>query len=78
MTTLFVIATLEGWPKIMFTTFDANDADVGPIRDNNSIMGYYFVVFIFVGSYFLLNLFVGVLFYEYTKAQKNERGYFSK
>lgn len=68
MITIFVMATLEGWPDIMFTTFDANDETIGPIRDNNTEMGYFFLVFIFIGSYFLLNLFVGVLFYEYTNA----------
>ena len=39
--------------------------------DNSWYYGYYFVVFLFIGSLFLLNLFVGVMFLNFTKVQKH-------
>mmetsp|Transcript_5998 Transcript_5998/g.5333 ORF Transcript_5998/g.5333 Transcript_5998/m.5333 type:complete len:135 (+) Transcript_5998:3-407(+) len=73
MLSLFIISTQEGWPDIMYTIADADDADKGPSKNNSAAFAYiYFVVFIFIGSYFLLNLFVGVIFFEYIRAEKNE------
>lgn len=73
MLSLFILSTQEGWPDIMNNVSDANDAQYGPIFNENATFSYiYFIIFIFVGSYFLLNLFVGVLFMEYAKAQDEE------
>ena len=35
--------------------------------------GYFFVVFILIGSFLFLNLFVGVIFKEFEDAQKEEK-----
>ncbi len=40
--------------------------------ENNIYFGYYFVVFILVGSFFLINFLIGVLFLKFTQAQKEE------
>ena len=67
------MSTGENWPGIMFTVADANDASTGPIEDDNKLFaGFYFVVFLLIGSFFLINLFVGVIFLEFTRAEKRE------
>ena len=37
------------------------------------MMGFFFVIFILIGSFFLMNFFVGVLFLKYSQAAKNEQ-----
>jgi hypothetical protein len=50
--------------------------DQGPQKENSVVNGFFFIVFILVGSFFLMNFFVGVLFMKYTQAAKNEqKGY---
>lgn len=40
------------------------------------INGFFFIIFILVGSFFLMNFFIGVLFLKYSQAAKNEtKGY---
>lgn len=73
MLSLFILSTLEGWPDLMRQTLDANGTEVGPKRDASPLSGYFFVVFIFVGSFFFLNFFVGVIFLNYEEAQKAEK-----
>jgi hypothetical protein len=72
MKALFIIATFEGWPDIMHQAVDATGMDEGPLFENNIYFGYYFVLFILVGSFFLVNFLIGVLFLKYTQAQKEE------
>jgi hypothetical protein len=72
MKALFIIATFEGWPDIMHQAVDATGIDEGPLFENNIYFGYYFVLFILVGSFFLVNFLIGVLFLKYTQAQKEE------
>ena len=79
MMTLFIVATLEGWPDIMHQTLDVNKLDMGPIMENKSISGViFFVVFILIGSFFFLNFFVGVLQMNYLKAKKEEKQGFTE
>ena len=68
MITLFVIATLEGWPDIMLQAVDGNSS--GPVKDSNPLTAYYFIVFILIGAFFFLNFFVGVIFMNFEAAQK--------
>jgi len=38
--------------------------------------GFFFIIFILIGSFFLMNFFIGVLFMKYQQAAKNEqKGY---
>jgi len=68
MMTLFVVASLEGWPDIMIATVDAVGIDKGPEKEANALYAIFYMVFILVGSFFLLNFFIGVLFLKYTQA----------
>lgn len=72
MLTLFGVASLEGWPDVMVAAVDTTEKDEGPILEASVINGFFFILFILVGSFFLMNFFVGVLFLKYTQAQKAE------
>jgi hypothetical protein len=65
MITLFVVASLEGWPDIMFYTLDHTEIDKGPTYNNSPAYMTYFIIFILVGSFFLINFFIGVLFLKF-------------
>ena len=67
-TTLYVVASLEGWPDIMYQVLDMVDIDTGPKLENNTVGMIYFVVFILIGSFFFLNFFIGVLFMKFNQA----------
>jgi hypothetical protein len=70
LNTLLVVASLEGWPDIMFTAVDTVDVDEGPQLDYNiAVATTFFLVYIMVGSFFLLNLFIGVLFVKFNQAK---------
>jgi len=68
MMTLFVVASLEGWPDIMIATVDATGVDKGPEIEASVIYSVFYMIFILIGSFFLLNFFIGVLFLKYTQA----------
>ena len=68
MITLFAIATLENWPDTMYNAINIQGLDLGPKRFASPINGYFFVIFILIGSFLFLNLFVGVIFKEFDDA----------
>lgn len=68
MMTLFVVASLEGWPDIMIATVDATGVNKGPEKEATPIYAVFYMIFILIGSFFLLNFFIGVLFLKYTQA----------
>lgn len=74
MLTLFNVASLEGWPDVMIAAVDTvSEIDEGPKQEASVELGFFFVIFILVGSFFLMNLFVGVLFMKYTAAEKRDK-----
>ena len=73
---LFELATQENWPIMVYQAIDCTSVDNGPEMEANWYYAYFFVIFLFIGSMFLLNLFVGVLFYNFTKVQKQETATF--
>jgi len=72
MMTLFVIASLEGWPDTMYQAIDVTKRDNGPKYEYSPSQSIFFVIFILIGSFFFLNFFIGVLFLKYEQAQKKE------
>lgn len=68
MMSLYVIASLEGWPDIMYQAIDSSEVDKGPILNNNPVTALYFVLFILIGSFFFMNFFIGVLFLNFKAA----------
>lgn len=65
MMTLFIVASLEGWPDIMLAAVDSTEVDHGPDPEASPMNAYFFLLFILIGSFFLLNFFIGVLFLKY-------------
>ena len=73
MMTLFIVATLEGWPDIMHQTLDVTKVDLGPSFEASTLSGVlFFIVFILIGSFFFMNFFVGVLQMNYLAAKREE------
>lgn len=78
MLTLFIVASREGWPDIMYKSIDVTKRDNGPKYEASPGQAIFFVIFILIGSFFFLNFFIGVLFLKYEQAQKKEEAGFSK
>jgi len=78
MMTLFIVASLEGWPDIMYQAIDVTKIDNGPKLYSSPGYSAFFIVFILIGSFFFLNFFIGVLFLKYEQAQKREEAGFNK
>lgn len=57
----------------MFDIVDGDSAERGPSFEGNTMIKYYILFFIIVGSFFFMNLFIGVIFDEYTKNTRNEK-----
>ena len=70
MMTLFIVASLEGWPDIMYQAIDVTRKDNGPKKEGSPANSGFFIIFILIGSFFFLNFFIGVLFIEYEAAKK--------
>lgn len=50
----------------------------GPEKEASVHMGFFFIVYILIGSFFLMNFFVGVLFMKYTAAAARENVGYTK
>ena len=72
MMTLFIVASLEGWPDIMYQAIDVTKKDNGPKELASPGQAGFFIVFILIGAFFFLNFFIGVLFLKYEQARKEE------
>ena len=48
--TLFVCATFEGWPGILYVSIDSNAEDIGPVHNYRPIVAiFYFIYIIIIG-----------------------------
>ena len=66
--TLFILSTLESWPRIYEYLKDCDLKTNGPSPNISSVYASSFCIcFICLGSFFFMNLFVGVLFNEYNR-----------
>ena len=68
MLSLFTVATMENWPNYMYQAMNIQGEGLGPKLFASPENGYFFVVFILIGSFLFLNLFVGVIFSEFENA----------
>lgn len=78
---LFVSASGEGWPDVMFQTSDITDMDRTPKLNNTPYYAYFWVVYITVVCFFFAELFVGAVFNKFCELRKeaeakNERSVF--
>merc|ERR1712142_247189 len=59
MLTLFVVATFEGWPGILYVSIDSNEADFGPKQDYRPHVFFFYFVYLIIIAFFMINIFVG-------------------
>jgi hypothetical protein len=76
MTSLFIIATTEGWIEMMFMGVDARGIDLQPKTNSRIYWQLFYVGFIVVGAFFVMNLFVGVVVDSFNTEKDKLRGYF--
>ena len=67
---LYIMATGEGWPNIMFTAMDVTQIDFQPKRDESWFLAYYFVLFITVTVFFFLELVIGAIFQNFINLKR--------
>eukprot|EP01065_Artemidia_motanka_P022249 TRINITY_DN26463_c0_g1_i1.p1 TRINITY_DN26463_c0_g1~~TRINITY_DN26463_c0_g1_i1.p1 ORF type:complete len:2411 (+),score=697.09 TRINITY_DN26463_c0_g1_i1:138-7370(+) len=61
LSTLFQVATADGWSSVMISAIDARGVGLNPRRKANPQNSVFFVLFMVVGGFFAVNLFIGVL-----------------
>ncbi|XP_057305572.1 sodium channel protein 1 brain-like isoform X3 [Hydractinia symbiolongicarpus] len=67
---LLQVATFEGWIEVMRDAVDATKIDEQPVRENNFVAYFYFVIFIIIGAFFILNLFISVIIDNFYRLKK--------
>ena len=65
MYALYEISSQNDWIVKAHYAMDATEVNRMPVRDTNSLWGYFFIVFVVINNFFLLNLFVGVIYEKY-------------
>ena len=65
MYALYEISSQNDWIVKAHYAMDATEIGRMPVRDSNSLWGYFFIVFVVINNFFLLNLFVGVIYEKY-------------
>jgi hypothetical protein len=69
---LFVSASGEGWPDVMFATSDITDIDRTPKLNNSPINAYYWITYITIVCFFIVELFVGALFTKFAEMKRRD------
>jgi len=59
MLTLFVVATFEGWPGILYVSIDSNAPDIGPKHNYRPYVAIFYFIYIIIIAFFMVNIFVG-------------------
>lgn len=70
VSTLFQMATTEGWIDVMNSGVDSTDIDLSPIVNFNLYWSLFFILFILFGNFLILNLFVGVVVSTFNKEKE--------
>jgi len=70
MSTLFQMATTEGWIDMMNRGVDSVSIDSQPVRNQNVYWALFFILFIILGNFFILNLFAGVVVSTFNKEKQ--------
>jgi len=70
VSTLFQVATSEGWLIEMYKAVDATNIDQQPEMNNNKYWIVFYLVYFFVGNFLVINMFIAVIGETYLE-QKN-------
>jgi len=68
-----IISTTEGWIDLMYAAVDSHGIDMQPVRNQNYLYIYFFILFIVIGSFFALNLFVGVMIDNFGQVKEGQQ-----
>jgi len=68
---LFVSASGEGWPDVMFATCDIMGIDHQPKENAKPYYAYYWVVYVSLVCFFFAELFVGAIFEKFCELKRN-------
>jgi len=68
---LFVSASGEGWPDIMFATSDITGIDRTPKLNNSPHYAYFWVIYVTLVCFFFAELFVGAVFNKFVELKRN-------
>ncbi|KAK7247748.1 hypothetical protein SO694_00088166 [Aureococcus anophagefferens] len=72
---LFEVATLEGWPALMYAAMDVTeDRHAHPQRNATPAHALFYVIFVVMGSFFVMNIFVGVVVHKFQMAKERTDG----
>jgi len=70
MLTMFVLASMDDWPKVMWSGVDATGKRTGPKQDNNQLIVLYFLASLLIAAFLVINIFVGVFVDNYNTASE--------
>lgn len=77
VSTLFQIATSEGWVYEMYKAVDSSASDDQPHWNSNPYWMIYFLVYFFVGNFMVMNMFIGVIGETYLNQKSRASLFFS-
>lgn len=71
---LYIESTLDDWEDLIYRMVDANQEDMGPVRDYNQPVAFFLVAWIVVGGFFTMNMFVGAIIDGFNGVKKSTDG----
>nr|XP_026689963.1 voltage-dependent L-type calcium channel subunit alpha-1D isoform X2 [Ciona intestinalis] len=72
MLTLFVVATFEGWPALLYKSIDSWKEGVGPKYDARPAVALFYFIYIIVIAFFMMNIFVGFVIVTFQEQGEQE------
>jgi hypothetical protein len=71
MVTIFHMSTTAGWAEVMYNGMNSRGIDLQPERLYRPLIGFYFVIVIFICAFFIANMFIGVVISTFNKEKEN-------
>ncbi|XP_039270704.2 voltage-dependent L-type calcium channel subunit alpha-1D-like isoform X2 [Styela clava] len=72
MLALFVVATFEGWPGLLYKSIDSWEEDHGPKYDARPAVALFYFIYIIVIAFFMMNIFVGFVIVTFQEQGEQE------
>nr|CAB3227402.1 voltage-dependent L-type calcium channel subunit alpha-1D-like [Phallusia mammillata] len=72
MLTLFVVATFEGWPGLLYKSIDSWHEGYGPKYDARPAVALFYFIYIIVIAFFMMNIFVGFVIVTFQEQGEQE------
>lgn len=72
MLTLFVVATFEGWPMLLYKSIDSHTEGMGPVQNHQPAVAIFYFIYIIVIAFFMMNIFVGFVIVTFQNEGEQE------